>query len=140
MSAPASLNFCARSIAASKPSVAAASVRAMTSRSRSVRASTAALILSTASSVEITSLPEKWPQRLGATWSSNWMQSAPARSSTRTVWRTFSALPKPVSASTISGRPTASRMRAVWSAISCRPMKPWSGRPNHMLVTPAPVT
>lgn len=46
----------------------------------------------------------------------------------------------PVSASTISGRSTASRMRAVWSAMSVRPMKAWSGRPNHILVTPAPVT
>jgi hypothetical protein len=40
----------------------------------------------------------------------------------------------------MSGSDTASRMRAVWSAISCRPMKPWSGMANHMFVTPAPVT
>src|SRR5471030_259663 len=78
MSAPASAKRCARSMAASKPCVAAASVRAMMRKSGSWRASTAALILATASSVEITSLPEKWPQRLGATWSSSWMQSARA--------------------------------------------------------------
>ncbi len=84
MSAPASAKRIARSTAASKPCVAAASVRAMIMKSGSVRASTAALILLTASSVEMTSLPEKWPQRLGATWSSSWMQSAPARSRMRT--------------------------------------------------------
>ncbi len=56
------------------------------------------------------------------------------------MWRTFSALPNPVSVSTSNGTSTASGMRAVWSAISCSPMKPWSGMPNHMLVTPAPVT
>jgi hypothetical protein len=38
------------------------------------------------------------------------------------------------------GQLQASRMRAVWSAMSVRPMKPWSGMPNHILVTPAPVT
>ena len=58
-SAPASAKRSARSTAASKPKVAQASVRAMIIRSGSRRASTAALILPTASSVGITSLPLK---------------------------------------------------------------------------------
>ena len=64
-SAPASRKACARSIAASKPSTAIASVRATIIRSGSVRASTAALILPTISAAGITSLPSKWPQRFG---------------------------------------------------------------------------
>ena len=81
-----------------------ASVRAMISKSASLARIDRRLDLADASPrCAITSLPAKWPQRLGATWSSSWMQSAPARSSVRTVWRTFSALPKPVSASTMIG-------------------------------------
>ena len=95
-----------------KPSTAIASVRATISRSGSVRASTAALIFATISAAGITSLPSKWPQRLGNTWSSIWIASAPARSSVCTVRRMLSALPKPVSASTISGPGNTSRIAA----------------------------
>src|SRR5882757_3586374 len=80
-----------------------ASVRATISRSGSRRASTAALILATISAAGMTALPSKWPQRLGNTWSSIWIASAPARPRSLTVRTMFMALPKPVSASTISG-------------------------------------
>ncbi|CFN82054.1 Uncharacterised protein [Bordetella pertussis] len=129
MSAPASAKRRARSMAASKPSTARASVRAMMRKSSSRRASAAALIFDTISDSGATLLPAKWPQRLGNTWSSSWMASAPARSSTRTVCHTLTALPKPVSASTIRGNSTASRMREVASATSRKPMMPRSGAP-----------
>ena len=56
MSAPASTQATARSMAESIPSTAKASVRAMMTKS-SVRASTAALIRSTISSLETIALP-----------------------------------------------------------------------------------
>ena len=55
----------ALSRAASNPSTARASVRARIIMSGSTRASTADLSLLTISSLEITSLPSKWPQRFG---------------------------------------------------------------------------
>jgi hypothetical protein len=55
---------------------------------------------------------------LGKVWSSSWIIAAPARSKPRTVRCTFSALPKPVSASTITGTCTRSVMRASVSATS----------------------
>ena len=57
MSAPASTQARARSIAASSPSTASASVRAMMTNDESVRASTAALTRSTISAFATTSLP-----------------------------------------------------------------------------------
>ena len=63
----------ARSIAASRPSTAAASVRAMSTKSGSRRAATAARILPTISSAGITALPLMCPHFLGITWSSRWM-------------------------------------------------------------------
>ncbi|MNN64242.1 hypothetical protein D3C81_1796730 [compost metagenome] len=64
MSAPASTYACARSIAASNPSTASASVRAITTKFGSVRASTAARILSTISSFDTIALFGRCPQRL----------------------------------------------------------------------------
>ena len=57
------------------------------------RASTAAQILETNSLREITSLPSRWPQRLGATWSSMWIAATPRASYSRTVRVTLSSLP-----------------------------------------------
>ena len=64
MSAPASMQAWARSIALSMPSTASASVRAMITNCASVRASTAALMRSTISAIDTISLPGRWPQRL----------------------------------------------------------------------------
>ncbi len=130
MSAPASTYRWARSKAASQPSTALASVRAITSRSSSRRASTAARTRPTISWAGTSSLPSKCPHRLGAAWSSSWMASAPARSSSRTVLVTFTALPNPVSASTTSGTETASRMAATWETSSVRVTSPMSGTPR----------
>jgi len=49
---------------------------------------------------------------LGNTWSSIWIASAPARSRSLTVRTRLTALPKPVSASTISGPANTPRMAA----------------------------
>ena len=68
-----------------------------------VRASSAARSLPHISRAGTTVLPSRWPQRLGKVWSSSWIIAAPARSKPRTVRCTLSALPKPVSASTITG-------------------------------------
>ena len=57
------------------------------------RASTAARILPHISSAGISALPSRWPQRLGKSWSSSWIALAPARSNSRTVRTTLSALP-----------------------------------------------
>ncbi len=67
------------------------------------RASQAARILPAISPAGISDLPFRWPQRLGLVWSSSCRALAPMRSKTRTVRWTFSALPKPVSASTTMG-------------------------------------
>ena len=83
MSAPASTQRTARSMAASRPSMASASVRAMMTKPGSVRASTAALMRSTISSLETSSLPGRWPQRLAPTWSSMCIAAAPALISDR---------------------------------------------------------
>ena len=66
MSAPASTQAQARSIAASRPSTASASVRAMMTKSGSVRASTAALMRSTISSCDTSSLFGPVAAALGA--------------------------------------------------------------------------
>src|SRR5574337_770233 len=85
MSAPASTQASARPMAASMPSTAIASVRAMITNCASVRASTAALTRSTISSFDTIALPGRWPQRLAATWSSMCSAPAPALTSERTV-------------------------------------------------------
>ena len=66
-------------MAASRPSTAWASVRAMMTNCASVRASTAALMRSHISAVLTSSLPGRCPQRLACTWSSRWQPAAPAR-------------------------------------------------------------
>ena len=50
----------------------------------------------------------------------------------RTVRCVFSALPKPVSASTITGRPTRSVMRASVSSTSVKVVSPTSERPSRV--------
>lgn len=61
--------------------------------SGSRRASTAARILAMNSSRETTSLPSRWPQRLGATWPSMWIAATPRDSYSEMVRVTFSSLP-----------------------------------------------
>ncbi len=58
--------------------------------------------------------------------------AAPARSKPRTVRCVFSALPKPVSASTITGKRTRSVMRASVSATSVKVVRPMSERPSRV--------
>ena len=67
MSAPASTQAAARSIADSIPATASASVRAMMTNSGSVLASTAALMRSTISDFATMALPGRCPQRLAWT-------------------------------------------------------------------------
>ena len=93
------------------------------------RVAAAARILRTASSRPITSRPATWPQRFGATWSSRCIPATPARMYSSTVRTTLMALPKPVSASAITGTRTAAAMRRAFSAISVRVISPASGRP-----------
>jgi len=69
---------------------------------------------------------------LGVTWSSSWITVAPARSSCLTVRATLSALPKPVSASTMIGSETRSRMFSSVSATSLAVTRPMSGRPSRV--------
>ena len=68
------------------------------------RASTAARMRLIAVSASTTSLPSRWPQRFGLTWSSMWRPATPASSSSCTVRATFIGSPKPVSASTSDGQ------------------------------------
>ena len=79
----------------------------MTTKSGSRRAATAARTLAAIASALTSRLPDRWPQRLGSSWSSRWMPAAPAASNRRTARSTFSASPKPVSASHSSGREVA---------------------------------
>ena len=58
--------------------------------------------------------------------------AAPARSKANTVRCTFKALPKPVSASTITGKLTRSVMRAKVSATSVAVVRPTSDRPKRV--------
>ncbi len=138
-SAPASTQATARSMARSRPSTASASVRAITTKSGSVRASTAALMRSTISSFETISLLGRWPQRLAPTWSSICMAAAPNLISDRVVRATLNAeAPKPVSTSTSSGTSHTSVMRRTSVSTSSRPEMPRSGRPSEPAATPPP--
>ena len=83
-SAPASTSALARSCAASSPSVARMSVRAMIRKFGSRRASAAARMRLVAVSRSTTFLPSRWPQRLGLNWSSMWQPARPAFSSSWT--------------------------------------------------------
>ena len=139
MSAPASAYFTERAIAASRPSLARASVRAITTKEGSVRASTAALMRSTISSPLTSSLPGRWPQRLAPTWSSICIAAAPALMSERVVRATLKALtPNPVSTSTSNGRSQTSVMRQTSVSTSSRLEMPRSGMPSELAATPAP--
>jgi len=125
-------------LARSIPSTATASVRAMTRKLGSVRASTAALIRASISWRLTSALPGRWPHRLSLTWSSRWTAAAPARIISRTVRPMASSAPKPVSTSTSRGRSTAPVIRRVSSSTLSREVTPRSGSPKEMLATPAP--
>jgi hypothetical protein len=116
-------------MAASSPSTARASVRAMITRP-SCRASHAARSLPTISACETTALPAKWPQRLGNTWSSSCTAATPMRSKARTVRVTFTALPNPVSISAITGSDVASTMCQTASRTSVMVVRPTSAQPR----------
>ncbi|MOA67191.1 hypothetical protein D3C78_1942600 [compost metagenome] len=58
--------------------------------------------------------------------------AAPARSKPRTVRCVFSALPKPVSASTMTGVATRSVIRASVSSTSEYVVRPMSERPSRV--------
>ena len=138
-SAPASTQATARSTARSSPSLASASVRAITKNAGSVRASTAALMRSAISSFETSSLPGRWPQRLAPTWSSMCIAAAPNLTSDLTVRATLKALaPKPVSTSTSRGRSQTSVMRRMSVSTSSRFEMPRSGNPREPAATPPP--
>jgi hypothetical protein len=77
-------------------------------------------------------LPLKCPQRLGNVWSSSWIMAAPARSNSRTVRWVLSALPNPVSASTMTGKFTRSHTRPIVCATSLAVTKPTSLRPKRV--------
>ena len=121
----------ARSSAASKPSTAIASVRAMISAALphiqpprgscppSPLAGSAACPAGGRSASETTGPPAG--------------SSSPRHARTRrTVRCTFSALPNPVSASTITGSATRSRIRAITPATSVIDTSPISGRPSSV--------
>ena len=111
----------------------------MITKPGSVRASTAALMRSAISSVETSSLPGRWPQRLAPTWSSMCIAAAPALISERVVRATLKALaPKPVSTSTSSGRSQTSVMRRMSISTSSRLEMPRSGMPSEPAATPPP--
>ena len=134
-SAPASISALARQIASSSepPWAPRLSVRAISTNSGSSawRVAWAARILPTASVRSTTSRPATWPQRLGATWSSRCMPPSPLRMYSSTVRTTLMALPKPVSASAITGTLTAAAMRRAFIAVSVRVDRPASGRPSR---------
>ena len=121
------------------PSTPAASVRAQMTKFSSRRSFTAAEIRRTMRSVGMTSLPSRCPQRLGLTWSSRWQPARPASSNSEMVRAADMGSPKPVSASTITGRLVA---RAIWrerAATSVSVVKPMSGRARSLAST-APET
>ncbi|CAJ6558746.1 Uncharacterised protein [Burkholderia pseudomallei] len=138
MSAPASTYAIARSIAASMPSAAAASVRAMITKVSSVRASTAALIRSTISPAGTHSLPGRWPQRFWPTWSSRCTAPTPALMNERIVRAMLNAPPQPVSMSTSSGRFVAFVIRFASTSTSSIVLMPRSGMPSEFAATPPP--
>ncbi|MCY1375230.1 hypothetical protein D9M69_626310 [compost metagenome] len=104
----------------------------------SCRASSAARSLPCISATGTTLLPSRWPQRLGKVWSSIWIIAAPARSKSRTVRCVLSALPNPVSASTMTGMSTRSVMWASVWATSVAVVRPMSERPSRVYAMDAP--
>jgi hypothetical protein len=124
MSAPASTQAEARSMAACSPSACSASVRAMMTKSLSIFASTAAFTRSTISDLLTMALPGRWPQRFCMTWSSMCTAATPARVRARTARAMLKAPPQPVSMSTSRGRPVTSVMRRASTSTSSRVVMP----------------
>src|ERR1700757_3946389 len=130
MSAPLSQHRLTRSMASSRPFIWRASVRAKMTKSGSLLAFPAALIFNTISSLGMTRLLAKWPQRLGIPWSSRKIPLAPAASKASTVRWTLCKSPYPVSPSAMTGMQTRAAMRRTASAISDMVRKFRSGRPS----------
>eukprot|EP00754_Rhynchopus_humris_P006789 Rhum_TRINITY_DN13214_c0_g2::Rhum_TRINITY_DN13214_c0_g2_i1::g.58228::m.58228 len=143
-SQPISAKRFARHTASSRPSGVYASVRATTTRScpaslRRSRSSSTAAMRRTASSRGTTALPATCPHRFGATWSSTINPAKPACAYPRTVRCALSALPKPVSASPMTGMSTAWQMLRPWSTISPKLITPASGAARRLALTPKPL-
>ena len=122
-------------MASSMPWVPAASVRAQMTKLSSRRSATAAEIRRTINSVLTTSLPSRCPHRFGFTCSSKWQPARPASSNAAMVRAADMGSPKPVSASTSTGRSVA---RAMWPerwATSVRVVSPMSGKPRSLAKT-----
>ena len=75
------------------------------------------------------------PHFFGHIWSSRKQPAAPASINSPTVRTTFSALPYPVSASTMIGIATARQMRRARSMISVWVSNPMSGSPINVADT-----
>ena len=86
-----------------------------------------------------TCLPASSPQRFGKVWSSIWIALTPAASNSRTVRATFTAPPKPVSASHTTGTSTACTTFAARRTISLAVVRPMSGNPRSLASLPRPV-
>ena len=123
-------------MAASSPSQAMASVRAMIISSGSCRAWQATLIFVHISPASTSVLSSRCPQRLGKAWSSICRAATPALSNARTVRSTFAVPPKPVSASAITGRSQASTIRSSCASTSVNPSSPMSGMPAERAMAP----
>jgi hypothetical protein len=87
------------------------------------------------SAVGTTSLPSRWPQRLGLTWSSRWQPARPRSSSSATALAAFRGSPKPVSASASTGRRVADAICLAREATSVMVVSPTSGRPSSAATT-----
>ncbi len=111
----------------------------MMTKSSLRRASQAARTLPTISATGTVRLPSRCPHRFGLSWSSRWMPATPARSKARTVRTTFTALPKPVSASQNTGTSTTSTMRPAFCTNSSSVPSAMSGTPRWAFTVPAPV-
>ena len=117
-------------MAASMPSIPAASVRAQITKFGSRRAATAARSRLTMSAVGTTALPSRWPHRLGLTWSSRWQPANPASSSSVMVRAALIGSPNPVSASISVGRSVTEAICAPRPVTSVSVVSPMSGNPR----------
>mmetsp|Transcript_528 Transcript_528/g.1644 ORF Transcript_528/g.1644 Transcript_528/m.1644 type:complete len:249 (+) Transcript_528:86-832(+) len=135
---PSSTYALQRATAASRPSSAKASVRAMITMS--VAPFLAAASRATISSVGTTCLLGRCPQRLANTWSSMCTAPAPACSMSRTVRSMFSAeAPKPVSMSTSAGAVVTRVILLTSTSTSSSVVTPRSGTPRFERATPPPL-
>mmetsp|Transcript_11748 Transcript_11748/g.26356 ORF Transcript_11748/g.26356 Transcript_11748/m.26356 type:complete len:207 (-) Transcript_11748:16-636(-) len=147
-SAPASAKHCALSSASLKPTACLASLRANTMigswpvmAATSSRASHAARMRATASSLFTTRFGPTCPQLLGHSWSSIRIPANPSLAYSETVLWQLTPLPYPVSASTMIGKsPAASMMLRDWSITSPKLNKPTSGLANLPAATLKPET